>query len=65
MIETAGEQNTDRQNRKYGNETGDSVNLTSCDYLLDSTKRFFWEDDEIEEVTLSIYAEDEQINKIL
>ena len=50
---------------EYGNETGDSVNLTSCDYLLDSTKRFFWEDDEIEEVTLSIYAEDEQINKIL
>ena len=27
---------------KYGNEIGDSVDLSPCDYLLDSTASFEW-----------------------
>lgn len=40
---------------KNGNETGDSVNLTPCDYLLDSCYTVKWENLEAEEITIQVY----------
>lgn len=38
-----------------GNETGDSINLSPCDYLLDSVYAVDWQNIDIEEINLQIY----------
>lgn len=40
---------------KNGNETGDSVDLTPCDYLLDTVNKVDWEMLDTEEIYLQIY----------
>ena len=40
-----------------GNETGDSIDLTPCDYKLDAVEVVDWEDLLSEEVTIQVYEE--------
>lgn len=40
-----------------GNETGDSVDLTACDYLLDDVNTVDWEKIYIEEISIQVYEE--------
>lgn len=41
----------------HGNETGDYIDLTPCDYLLDQVNAVNWDDIETEEITLQVYDE--------
>lgn len=41
-----------------GNETGDSIDLTPCDYLLDDIKIYDWELLFNEEISIQVYEED-------
>ena len=43
-----------------GNETGDSVDLTSCDYLLDDISVIDWEKIFTEEISVQVYEEDKK-----
>ena len=40
-----------------GNETGDSISLTPCDYLLSSVYVYDWDEIMTEEVTIQVYDE--------
>ncbi len=42
---------------EYGNETGDSINLSSCDYLLDSVEKVDWMSLISDEINIQIYEE--------
>lgn len=42
---------------KYGNETGDSVDLTKCDYLLDSVEVPNWDKFDYTEIEVQTYEE--------
>lgn len=42
---------------EFGNETGDSINLTPCDYLLDSVHNIDWESLWTEEINIQVYDE--------
>lgn len=41
-----------------GNETADSVDLSSCDYLLGTVNAIKWEDLEAEEINIQVYEND-------
>lgn len=43
---------------KYGNETGDSIDLSACDYLLDKATIVSWENATTEEISIQIYEEE-------
>lgn len=42
---------------EWGNETGDSIDLTPCDYILDMTDIHTWEDLILEDVEVQVYDE--------
>ena len=48
-----------------GNETGDSVDLTPCDYLLDDVSVIDWEKLFTEEISVPTYEEDTQDAKFI
>lgn len=48
-----------------GNLTGNSIDLSPCDYLLDSVEKWDWEELFVDEVAIQVYEEQEDCMKIV